>query len=207
MMQNKNWIQLIGILVCMNLFYGCSGLQKEFINKNYFDLKIPAANFALGNVQQGSSLLVKEFLINSSFDSHSLVYQIKKNEYVSDYYNEFVSYPAKLITEKITEYLYTSAYFKPALTQMREDIDFRLSGKITKLYGDFKGKNHPQAIMELRIILEKRTDNSFNAIYGNTYLAREPIPSQTPAHLIIGWNKGLEKSMNRFIRDLKIIDP
>lgn len=206
-MQNKNFILFIVLLACLNTFYGCSGIQKDFIDKNYFDLKVPYINPSSCDRNQGSSLLVKKFLINPSFDSHSLVYQITKNEYKTDYYNEFISYPAKLITEKIAEYLYASEYFKPALIQMKKDIDFRLSGKITKLYGDFKDINKPEAVMELRIILEKKTGSTFNAISGKTYLTRVPISSTAPAHLVEGWNKGLEKNMIQFTRDLKFIYP
>ena len=42
---------------------------------------------------------------------HAFVYRINENGYQSDFYNEFVSYPARLITDKITESLYATAHF------------------------------------------------------------------------------------------------
>ncbi len=203
-MRPKIAIILIGFVVCLNIFYGCAGLNKKPIEKKYFDLNIHLPFSDRNTISQGASLLVKEFTINPVFDSHSFVYHVGKNEYATDYYNEFVSFPAKLVTEKIAENLYASSHFKSALTNMKQDIDFRLSGKITMLYGDFQSINAPKAIIEIRMILEQKTNKNFKVITGKTYLAKEDISSRGPAHLVSGWNTGLLKIVTQFTHDLKI---
>ncbi|MCD4721112.1 MAG: hypothetical protein K8S13_14830 [Desulfobacula sp.] len=206
-MQPKKSIILVGIVICLNAFYGCAGLKKEPIEKKYFDLNInlPASN--QNSISQGTALLVKEFFINSTFDSHSFVYRVGKNEYVTDYYNEFVSYPARLVTEKIEENLYASSLFTPALTNIKQDIDFRLSGKITNLYGDFQDTNDPKAIIEIRMALEKRVDKTFQVISEKTYRSEENISTHAPAHLVSGWNTGLLKIVTQFINDFQTPTP
>ena len=202
-MQSKIFIVLTGLLICLNVFYGCAGLEKEPIEKKYFDLNINMPASDRNNISQGAALLVKEFLINSAFDSHFFIYRVGKNEYVIDYYNEFVSYPARLITEKIEKNLCASSHFTFVQTNMEQDIGFRLSGKITMICGDFQNINDPKAIIEIRMILEKKTDNTFQVISANTYLAEENISSREPAHLVLGWNTGLSKILTQFIKDFK----
>ncbi len=201
MIQPKISIVFIGLLFFLNAFYGCSGLKKEPLDKNYFDISINLTASNQSNINHGGTLLIKEFAINLAFDSHSFVYRIEKNEYLNDYYNEFISYPAKLITQKIEEGLCSSQYFRSAQTNMKQDIDFRLSGKITRLYGDYQEPDNPKAMIEIRMVLEKRADNTFKVITGKTYTAHENISSRKPAHLVSGWNAGLSKIVIQFIND------
>jgi len=192
---------LIGFMICLNTFYGCGGLKNEPVTKNYFNLDINLPVSDQNNINKGSGLLVKEFDISPVFDSHAFVCRVGKNEYINDYYNEFINYPAKLVTEKIAETLYGTHFFKSALTNMRQNIDFRLSGKITRLYGDFQNTDDPKAIIEIRMILEQKRNNIFQTISGKTYLTETPVSSLKPDQLILGWNTGLSKIMKQFIND------
>jgi hypothetical protein len=203
MIRPKGSIILLGIVVCLNAFYGCAGLNKKPIEKKYFDLNINLPTSDNNCINQGATLLVKEFLINFTSDSYSFVYRVGKNEYETDYYNEFVSYPARIVTEKIEESLCASRHFTSALTNIKQDIDFRLSGRITRLYGDVQNINSAKAIIEIRMILEKRVGNTFQVISEKTYLAEENISTRAPAHLVPGWNTGLLKIVTQFINDFQ----
>ena len=202
-MQHKPLIIFMGFLAFLSTLYGCAGLQKGPLTKNYFDLSNNRPVSSRNNITKGNALLVKELFINPAFDSHSFVYRIGKNRYTTDYYNEFISYPAKLITVKITETLCATRYFKSAQTNMKQNVGYRLSGKITRLYADFQDTNNPEAIIEIRLVLEKRTGHTFQTISGKTYLAKEHILSRKPAHLVSGWNTGLTKIVAQFISEFQ----
>ena len=192
-----------GILMLAALGAGCSSLQKEPVTKQYYDLSPQAAAPAKNGLSQGETLMVKAFSINSAFDSHAFVYKIGENEYATDYYSEFVNYPSKLITERISETLYGTTYFRPALTDDKKDIAYRLSGKITNLSGDFTDKKNTKAAIGLMLILEKRTGSTFTPVLSNTYAADELIPSRDPASLVSGWNTGLSNILNQFITEFQ----
>ncbi len=205
MMQQKTVVILIGVIICMNAFYGCGGLKKPYLEKQYYDLNLDTQSSS-NHINQGDSLLVKEFSINPAFDSQSLVYRIDKNEYVYDYYNEFVYYPAKLISDKIAETLYGSVYFTSALAKEQADIKYRLSGKVLNFYGDFQDSNAPKAIIEIRIILEQKKDKIFQQIMSNTYRGSETILSAAPDDLCEGWNSGLAKNIIQFINEFAVLN-
>ncbi len=199
---------IIFIIMTVLLFAGCTNLQKEPPVKQYFDLNvtislsdntIDAANLA----DVGKALLVKELLIAPTYDSHAFVYRMGNNTYQTDFYNEFISYPAQLITDKATEILCGSNYFSQPLTHRKKAIAYRLSGKITHLYGDFRKTGSPKAVMEIRLNFEKKEGQTFLHHSSNTYRMDEPIASTLPEDLVVGWNKGLEKIIIQFLKDYK----
>jgi hypothetical protein len=194
---------IAGFLILMALSHGCSGLQKDPVTKQYFDLapQLPAS--LKGSLCQGETLMVKAFSINSAFDSYSFVYKVGENEYATDYYTEFIGYPSKLITEKISGALFGSPYFRPALTDDKKDVTYRLSGAITRLSGDYIDKDKPRAVVELMLILEKKTGSAFTPVLSNTYAADEPIPDKNPSSLVSGWNTGLSKILLQFITEFQ----
>ncbi|MFA5904514.1 MAG: hypothetical protein WC836_11330 [Desulfobacula sp.] len=202
-MEQKFSPVMAGLFIFMFLTLGCSGLQKEAVTKQYFDLKPKVPALSKNSLCNGETLMVKAFSINSAFDSHSFVYKVGENEYATDYYSEFVNYPSKLITERISETLYGTTYFRPALTDDKKDIVYRLSGKITNLSGDFTDKKTAKAAIELMLILEKRTGSTFTPVLSNTYAADELIPSREPASLVSGWNTGLSNILNQFITEFQ----
>ena len=205
-MRIKFCLLLIGLVGCTSFFHGCAGLQKEPVRKTYFDLTINLPGSDPAFITRGKTILIKQFDINPVFDSHAFVYRVGENEYTTDYYNEFISYPAKLITDKIEESLSSTQQFRSVQTNLEQDIVFRLSGKILQLYGAFQDTHHPKAIIEIRMTLEKRLNSSFLVISDKTYLAEETIASKEPALLASGWNAGLSKIVARFIQDFDLLN-
>ncbi len=193
------------------LFAGCTGFQKQPPVKQYFDLTVnlqtspenrqnPAARRC-----QGESLLVKELFIAPAFDSHAFVYKVSANRFQTDFYNEFITYPARLITEQLSENLCRSPYFSSSGTQTRRSIRYRLSGKITQLYGDLESPDKPRAIIEIRLLLEKRKEGEFSPFLTKTYRLESPIPSGRPEQLAQGWKKGLEQIIRDFLTDYQAL--
>nr|NJM01212.1 hypothetical protein [Desulfobacula sp.] len=196
---------ITSLLILTALFHGCSGLQKEPVTKQYFDLapQLPAS--IKDSLCLGKTLMVKAFSINSAFDSHSFVYKVGENEYATDYYTEFISYPSKLITEKISGALFGSPYFRPVPGDDKKEVAFRLSGAILQLAGDYKDKGHPRAALELMMVLEKKSGPVFTPVLSRTYAVDEPIPDRNPSSLVSGWNTGLSKILMQFLTEFQAL--
>lgn len=194
-------IRFIGILILICSGPGCSPLEKIPIKKNYYDLVLPGESTPHKNLHTGSPLLVKEFRIAPAFDSHSFIYRIDRNKYINDYYNEFVSYPARLITEEFSDRLYATPYFSTVTLPRKSGIRYRLSGKINRLYGDFQQHDRPKAVMALQLILEKQSDRLFEIVQSRIYTATVKLSSRKRKDLVSGWRKGLDDIISRFVAD------
>lgn len=207
-MRQKRIAIVAGVLILLVGLCGCTIIQKPGTGKTYFDLEVlvPGVDQPTG-CRGEDAFLVKEFFIDSAFDSHSFVLRISKNEYTSDYFSEFVTYPAKLITEKIAGALCGATHYRSSLFTMDQTINKRLSGKITRLYGDYQDAEDPRAVMEIRIIMEKKRDSRFQVVSSRTYLAREPVSSREPGQLVAGWSTGLSKILEQVILEIQGLDP
>ena len=128
---------------------------------------------------------------------------MEKNLYQPDFYNEFITYPTRLITDQLKENLCASRYFAAPLVHSKKAIRYRLSGKITKLYGDFQTPESPKAVIEIRLILEKMESNAFTTFFNKTYKSDEPIALGDPKLLAQGWTTGLGKIILEFLSDFR----
>jgi len=206
-MPQKTSIVLTGFLSILIFICGCTGLTKEPVHKSYFDLAVTLPASGQHKICKDERILVKQLDINPTFDSHSFVYRLGENEYVMDYYSEFVNSPARLITEKIEESICDSSHFTSVQTGVKQYSGFRLSGKITRLYGDFQDPSRPRAVIEIQMTLEKGNGTDFTTISSKTYIAEEIISSRASAQLVPGWNKGLSKIIIEFINDFQTPSP
>ena len=181
---------------------GCTPLNTHPVDKHHYDL-LPDPHPSLDrHLNTGAPLVVRAFGIAPVFGSHAFVYRISRDRYTADYYNEFIRYPSKLITDKFTSRLYATPLFSPVQASRQTGTRYRLSGKITELYGDYRVREHPKAVMSVRLVLEKRTNRHFDVIQSRTYDAAVDMPAMTQEDLVSGWNTGLEDIITRFTDDV-----
>ena len=192
------------LLAIMALAIGCSGFNRRPMDKRYYDLDVDLAQRSGADVGIGDPLIVRELDMAPVFDSHQFIYRIHADEYMNDYYNEFVSYPAKLITEKISQRLYATAAFSRPRTTLRDKIRFRLSGRINQLYGDYRVKEDPRAVLEILLTFEENKNNQYQVILTKVFKQSFSIDSTEPPHLSDGWSRGLSAIIEAFLKDLNL---
>jgi cholesterol transport system auxiliary component len=199
---NKTIAGILGFLIMA----GCTPFKKDPPVKQFFDLRIEQVRtdeqIHAMSATAGQTLLVKELAISPTFDSHAFVYRTDTNTYQTDFYNEFITYPARLVTDRISEQLYATKFFSQPRTHLKKDIDFRLSGKITHLYGDFQHPQSPKAVVGARLSLEKKKNSEFSSAVSHSYRFEVPISSRQPGDLVAGWSIGLNKIVIAFLTDL-----
>lgn len=192
----------LSLFVSLAAFSGCAGRQTY--NKKYYLLDTTRRGESLAG---GTDyiLRVSNFTIDSVFSGRGLVYRIDEFRYESDFYNEFLTSPSAMITEKTRNWLAASGLFKRTL-----DITSRLEpthiieGNITALYGDFRDKSSPVAVMEIRIfLLESKAGEEPLAVYGKTYKSSAALESKAPAGLLAAFDKCLENILTDLENDLR----
>ncbi|MCA1786418.1 MAG: ABC transporter [Desulfotignum sp.] len=207
---NKTVIQGVitgGCMLLVILFLtGCTGIHKDFPEKNLFRIDPPRPVTISPGLEMGKGLLVRQFDISPEFETNFFMYQVSQDRFTGDYYNKFMVSPARMITDAVKEALYNSAFFRPVPASEPSDIFFRLSGKIIQLYGDHTNPAHPRAVMTLRLILEEQTDKGFIPVINQVYAAFEPTSQNRPAALVQAWNRCLENILTDFFRNVDTLD-
>lgn len=198
-------IMICCLFMCLFLT-GCIDLKKKPIRKNYYDLTLKSPSPNASDTCTGATLLIKELGIATAFDSHSFIYRVGDDEYINDYYHEFISYPARLVTEKLTRYLCSTQHFTISGTSHKKPADYRLSGKILRIYGDFREKTSPKAVLEIQMRLEKRGQLKYAVALDKSFHADIALDSTRPEDLIAGWNKAMEQIVQQFMDAAGTVD-
>ena len=158
----------VSFVVLLSMLLGCG--QRQAYNKHYYFLNAIREGQPVTR-QKDVILEVRNFTIDSAFDGKGLIYRTGEMKYETDFYNEFLVSPRSMITEKTRNWLATSRLSQRVLDPGSQiNPTHMIEGNITALYGDFRDKTSPKAILEIRIfLLETKVGEEPVSVFGETY--------------------------------------
>jgi ABC-type uncharacterized transport system auxiliary subunit len=196
------WGVTAGVAVLASvLLSGCSGLIRDFPETRLFVLETPQVDGGGAGFQTGRGLLIRQFDIAAEFESSFFVYKVSDNRFTNDYYNKFMVSPGRMITDTVRDALEDSVLFRLVPAGEPDQIDFRLSGKITHLYVDIQNPDHPRAVMALRLLLEKQARDEFMPVISHEYSVFEPVSGTRSEAYVQAWNRCLSQIVTEFLTD------
>jgi len=183
---------------------GCFSLGRKPVEKRLYSLETRIA--APGNAPSAPvPIMVKEFEIAPMYTTNSFIYRMAAFRFETDYYNEFIIPPQRMITEAVKQALFDSKRFSPS--GPGAPAAYRLSGKVIRLYGDFSNGKQPLATMEIAIFLDPMGKNCQQPPVSKTFLRQQLLSDPRPSTLVKGWNTQLNGIIKAFIADLDGIPP
>jgi cholesterol transport system auxiliary component len=191
----------IGMITPAIILAGCGG-QKSY-EKQHYILDTQRASSAVAS-DSPHIIEIRRFTTNAAFGAKGLVYRVGEHEYKSDFYNEFLVSPAAMITEKTRNWLSTSGLFKRVLDPGSQvDPTHVMEGNVIALYGDFRAKSAPKAVMEIRIfLLETKSETESGIVFGKTYTSSVDLQSEGPEGIVSSFDRCLTEILTRVERDL-----
>ena len=147
---------------------------------------------------------VRRFTIASAFNSKSLIYRTSEFKYESDFYNEFLVSPTAMITEKVRNWLAGSGVAHRVLDPGSNiDPTHIIEGNVVSLYGDFRAKSAPKAMMEIRVfLLDTKTETESGIVFGKTYTSSVGLESKDPEDLVRAFDRCLVEILTDLEKDL-----
>lgn len=144
---------------------------------------------------------VRRFTVESAFSTKGLTYRKGEFEYESDFYNEFLIAPGAMVTEKVRNWLSASGLSQRILDPGSYlDPTYVLEGNVVALYGDFRGKSSPKAVMEIRVfLLEMKAGAEPAIVFGKTYKSSIAFESEGPDALV----RALDRCLVDILTDLE----
>lgn len=181
---------------------GCSGIQSPAVEKSYYSLSVthPGSTVSVGSE---AILRVHKLRIAPEYRKKNLVYRTGDVGYKADFYNEFFIAPELMMTKNVREWLAKSGLFQHVVDSISgAESWYVLEGMITSLYGDYRDAKASLAVMEVQFFLMKEVPAFSEIVFKKTYTEKLPIKDRSPENLVKGWNKGLEKILKNFEKDL-----
>ena len=191
----------LGIFVWLASLSGCGSSQAY--NKKFYVLN--TIRKTESNLAKTDCILeVRNLTIDSTFNGKGLVYRLGEFEYESDFYNEYLVSPSAMVTERTRTWLSKAGLCKRVLDPGSQvDPTHLIEGNITELYGDFRDKSSPIAVMEIRLfMLEVTTDIEPVIVFSKTYTSSIDLESQSADDLVGSLDHCLTEILSNLERDL-----
>ncbi len=191
--QHLPWL----ILPALFLLTGCLRLEKPYPQKSAYRLEaIPATT-----TQQPLSnrvLQIGKFDSAPAYRSKGFIYRTGEQTWQADYYHEFFTPPAAMITEQCRRWLQEAGPFSQINQSGYPPATDILQGRIVALHGDYRPGQAPMAVLELRLILINETQTPAQTILNRLYRRRLPLADRTPTTLVKAWNQALTDILSEF---------
>lgn len=193
------------------LFIAATGcLSKKPLNKESFAFDIPEANPHVG-ATNAPVLTIREISVMPPFDSPSLTYRTGSFSYERDPYAGFLASPAASLGEPIRALLRNTGKFSVITdpeSALRGNLALEIS--VTQLYGDFRDKEHPSAVLEMRFVLydsgqprsSRLSKPTPKVLLQKVYIQRVPLKAHTAAAVVAVLNDALQEIVMQFARDV-----
>ena len=157
------------------------------------------------NTPSPAVLDVRRLTIDSAYESKGLVYRQGEALYETDYYGEFLVAPARLITDRMRNWIAEAELCARVLDSgSLVEPTHSLEGHITRLYGDYRDKDARQAIMEIRLYLISHKDMGQAILLGKTYEQTEPVNDPHAETLVNAFDACLVRILTELESDLKV---
>jgi ABC-type uncharacterized transport system auxiliary subunit len=190
-----------GILALSLLCVSCITFERSYPEKRYF--VIEARDTKSGNPGDGPTLAVTNLYISPRYADRAFVYRTSETEYEADFYNQFLSSPAVMITEETRKALAASSRFKYVVGPSSSlAITHVLEGSINSLYGDFRVPTAPAAVLEIELFLHNESAGNPGIVLQKRYMKSVPLKEKSPEALARGWSEALEAVVGMFIADI-----
>lgn len=198
---------MIICIVTAAAFLGGCGIKSDYTKKQMFRLYADGTLSAdQDNRSTGVPLAVKRLDISPEFAGAGFVYRVAQNRFTMDYYNKYMTSPARMISDVVHEALVNSPRFSPLPKNQIPDDIFQLWGKITALYCDRRNPSHVSAVVTMALNLDRLNKDGFTPVLSKTYAAQIPLGNDTsPQAYIQALNRGLNGIIKDILSDCHIL--
>lgn len=185
--------------VCL-LLAGC--LSRPALVRQTYALQVPSAT---NSAASGDRILaIRTCRVSPLFAGRSLVYRTGPNTFETDPYAGFLVSPDDAIEIPVRTYLRKSGSFKavvePGSTLKADSV---LEIHVTELYGDFRTKQSPSAVLSLRaVFFEAGTKGGEKVLFQRDYSRVEPLSENRATAVVAGWNQALSEILSEINTDL-----
>ncbi len=186
---------------CIAASTGCA--PQEPYNKKHYILRAERQGQPLADGTE-KVLEVRHFTIDSAFSGRGLVYRTGPLRYDTDFYNEFLASPEVMIADKVRHWMAESKLFKRVVEGgSYTEPTHVLEANVIALYGDFRDRAAPEAVLKMRIfVLDMTSDDAPEVVFGETYEVSHRIEGGDPDGVVAAMDACLVRILQSLESDL-----
>jgi len=153
-----------------------------------------------------SVLKVRPLQVSPAYQGKEMVYRLGETEFESDYYNSFFVQPAQNMTQLTEQWLGRAGIFSNVVDSTSQVMDTHLlEGMVNALYGDYRDRSAPKAVLEVQFFLLKNKNETYGVAFSRSYHKAVPFASggKDAAPLAAAYNQALAEILGELEKDLR----
>lgn len=181
------------ITVLLLTITGCLGAStNKYVEKRQYLLQVDLPKkTAKAKAPNKHSLLIESVSAESPFGQSSFLYRVSDNQYLVDYYNDFLSAPATQLDLLLNKYLTATGKFNLITREEETASSYKLRLRILEFYADYRDRQQPEAVITLQVSLTKPSKTTPIKILNQTFHATVPLESKSTDDLLASWDECL----------------
>jgi len=198
---------IAALAACLMLLPGCSAspLNRPAPERKLYNISAVRPE-AAPPARDKSVLKVRPLQISPAYQGKEMVYRLDETQYEQDYYNSFFVQPALNLTQQTNQWIGRSGLFGNVVDSTSQVQDTHLlEGVVNILYGDFRDRSSPKAVLEAQFFLLKNVKENYVVAFSKSYRKEVPFPSgfRDASGLAEAYNKALTEMLGELEADLR----
>jgi uncharacterized lipoprotein YmbA len=200
MIKFKNFFSLlIGCLLLLNLS-GC--FSPKFVESKQYLLEIKKLSEKKESPNK-CSVALEAVTATAPFDQINFLYRINSNQYITDYYNSFVSLPTEQLEQALINYLKSLGDFNLEVND-EAAAQNKLKVQLTELYADYSDHNHPCAKVTLHFVLTRSNPDKDIILLDKNFHSQIELQEKTTDDLLKAWGKCVQDILKQGVAALNV---
>jgi cholesterol transport system auxiliary component len=202
--------QALSLSICflagLALITGCS-FKKGFPARQTFLVEARRAADAPVPTSANAILRVRPATVVAPFDDKAFVYRDGASAYETDFYHGFLVPPRLLFPEAIRQWLADTGLFRAVVDSSSRIVPTHsLETTLTLLYGDFRSRTAPKAVLAIQFHLLRDTPAGPQIQFHRAYQESVPLEGSGAESLVRAWSSALERILRSFEADVAALD-
>ena len=195
----RNWISLALLAAAVLTLTAC--LSQAHPKKNYFTLDARPPETRADTAKR-RTMLVGTVSAAAGYDNRGLVYRVGPGQFDTDFYNEFIAPPARLLADQCAQYLdAASRRVRVVKTPGLTLAEFGLETYLETMHGDFTTQP-PQGVLVIRFTVNDLRRSPTRVLLDRTYRSSVPLAAKTPEALVTALSACLESILAELSGDI-----
>ena len=185
--------KFIAIAVVLLTMSGCLGAStNKYVEKKQYLLQVELPKVSTkAKTSTKHSLLIDSVAAESPFGQSSFLYRVSENQYLVDYYSDFLSPPVTQLDSLLNKYLAATGKFNLVMRGEETEHSYKLHLRILELYADYRDRKQPEAVITVHVSLTKPSKTTRVKLFDKTFHATAPLATKSTDDLLTAWDECL----------------